>query len=627
MLQLHLKGNTTDLKQGIDHLKDEFGFEISSDGIVIQLQHVPNSATLAVGFDGKEGSIQYTTRNTFFRQLSRWLAFYNDEKTFYKEETVYFDKVGTMIDVSRNAVLNLEGAKELLRHMAKMGFNQAMLYTEDTYEVEGRPYFGYLRGRYSKEELKALDDYAYDLGIEMIPCIQTLGHLYQVLQYGTHAEIQDTSDVLLVGEPETYAFIEKLITNTTAPFRSKRVHIGMDEAFGVGTGRYKQKNGVRDTFAIMTEHVQKVVEITEELGLEAMMWSDMYFRAGSKTGDYYDQNAEVPEAIIKEIPEVNMVFWDYYHDKPEAYRHFLMKHIEMKQKVIFAGGIWTWNGIAPNYGKSLETTKAALPVCKALDIREVFATMWGDDGAETPAIAALPGLQYFADLCYRETVDQEEMAVVFESNFGIPFDAFYLLNRLDETPGVDRHNLETSAGSKVLLWQDPLLGRFDKRIEGLDLTTYYEELAEQMNRITDETKSFKELFAFYALLAHVLSKKAEFGIRLKTAYDTKNLKSLSELADVASELTVDLETLRLAHQRVWMTYNKPFGWEVLDIRYGGAVARMKTVTSRLNAYLKGELSALEELEEEKLLDPTSKSNGLGRGFYRDMASTSKLSGV
>ncbi|SFC09085.1 Glycosyl hydrolase family 20, catalytic domain [Alkalibacterium subtropicum] len=627
MLQLHFKGEIEGLEKGIDYFKDEFGFEISSDGVVIQLQHDPSSAALATGFDGSEGTIRYTTRNSFFRQLSRWLAFYEKETSFYKEETISFNKVGTMIDVSRNAVLHLDGAKELLRHMAKMGFNQAMLYSEDTYEVAGFPYFGYLRGRYSKEELNALDDYADDLGIEMIPCIQILGHLYQVLQYGTHADIQDTSDVLLVGEPETYAFIEKLITNATAPFRSKRIHIGMDEAFGVGTGRYRQKNGNRDTFDIMNEHVQKVVGITEKLGLEAMMWSDMYYRAGSKTGDYYDQDAEVPEEIIKEIPEVDMVFWDYYHDEPEAYKHFLMKHIEMKQKVIFAGGVWTWNGIAPNYGKSLETTKAALPICKELDIREVFATMWGDDGAETPAIAALPGLQYFADLCYRETVDFEELAVVFENNFGMPFDIFYLLNRLDETPGVELNNLETSAGSKVLLWQDPLLGRFDKVIEGHDLNTYYKDLAEQLRQITNEKKSFRELFALYTRLAFVLSKKAEFGVRMKAAYDKKDRKALSRLAGIAAELTEDLEELRLAHQKAWTTYNKPFGWEVLDIRYGGAVARMKTVSSRLEAYLNGELSVIEELEEDKLLDPSSTTNGLGRGFYRDLASTSKLSGV
>lgn len=50
-----------------------------------------------------------------------------------------------------------------------MGYNTLMLYTEDTYEVDGQPYFGYMRGRYSKAELRELDDYAAEKGMELIP--------------------------------------------------------------------------------------------------------------------------------------------------------------------------------------------------------------------------------------------------------------------------------------------------------------------------------------------------------------------------------------------------------------------------------------------------------------------------
>lgn len=625
MIKLDFQGNIEELVQGIDHLKDELGIVLDTAGITVSVQQEKDSDKLSISYDGSEGKITYTSLNTFFRQLSRWLTYYKEGEPFNKEETVYFDKTGTMIDASRNAVLNVNGTKELLRHMAKLGLNLAMLYTEDTYEVKDYPFFGYLRGRYSKEELEELDAFAYDLGIEMIPCIQTLGHLYQVLQYGTHSAIQDTSDVLLVGEPETYAFLEKIISSATAPFRSNRIHIGMDEAFGVGTGRYKQKHGERDTFAIMNEHVQKVIEVTDKLGLEAMMWSDMYFRAGSKTGDYYDLNAQVPEEIIKEIPDVDMVFWDYYHEDPDAYKQYLSKHIEMRQKVIFAGGVWTWNGIAPNYGKSFESTKAGLSASKELGIREVFATMWGDDGGETPIISALPGLQLFADLSYKETVDEEEMALAFKTNTGISFEDFYLLNDLDETPGVTENNLSTSAGSKVLLWQDPLLGRFDKVIEKLDLNEHYKRLAEKLVKVKDN-EAFKEMFDFYYQLAYVLSKRANFGVQLKQAYDDQNKEQLSQLRDVAVALTEDLEKLRLAHQKVWMTYNKPFGWEVLDVRHGGAVSRMKSVVLRLDDYLSGQLDKIDELEEEKLMWHSGKGT-IGRGLYTDIVSTSKLSGV
>ena len=86
-----------------------------------------------------------------------------------------------------------------------MGLNMCMLYTEDTYEVPGEPFFGYLRGRYSQAEMKELDRYAASLGIEMFPCIQTLAHLEQILQWPAYAQYKDTNSVLLADEDATYA--------------------------------------------------------------------------------------------------------------------------------------------------------------------------------------------------------------------------------------------------------------------------------------------------------------------------------------------------------------------------------------------------------------------------------------
>lgn len=68
-----------------------------------------------------------------------------------------------MIDCSRNAVASVESVKKWIDLTSSIGYNTLMLYTEDTYEVSGEPYFGYMRGRYSREELRGLDAYANHL--------------------------------------------------------------------------------------------------------------------------------------------------------------------------------------------------------------------------------------------------------------------------------------------------------------------------------------------------------------------------------------------------------------------------------------------------------------------------------
>jgi hypothetical protein len=65
--------------------------------------------------------------------------------------------------------------------------------------------------------------------IEVMPCIQTLGHLGQILQWPQYAHLRDNFEVLLAEYEPTYELLEKLISAATAPFRSKRIHLGMDE--------------------------------------------------------------------------------------------------------------------------------------------------------------------------------------------------------------------------------------------------------------------------------------------------------------------------------------------------------------------------------------------------------------
>src|SRR5699024_11357368 len=94
-----------------------------------------------------------------------------------------------------------------------------------------------MRGRYSEDELKELDDYANQFGIELIPCIQTLAHLEEFLKWDAAYHYKDTRGALLLESEQTYELLENMISSVSRPFRSKRIHIGMDEAEEVGRDR------------------------------------------------------------------------------------------------------------------------------------------------------------------------------------------------------------------------------------------------------------------------------------------------------------------------------------------------------------------------------------------------------
>ena len=102
---------------------------------------------------------------------------------FNYSEKMYIPQIGVMIDASRNSVPDPAFLRSILDRMALMGLNCLILYMEDVYELEGEPRFGYMRGGYTREQLRQMDDYAHSYGISIVASIQVLGHMEKVLRF------------------------------------------------------------------------------------------------------------------------------------------------------------------------------------------------------------------------------------------------------------------------------------------------------------------------------------------------------------------------------------------------------------------------------------------------------------
>ena len=144
--------------------------------------------------------------------------------------SITFKRFGPMFDCSRNAVLTVSTVKQLADICADLGYKSFLLYTEDTYEVLDNPYFGYGRGRYSCEELKEIDRYTKEKGLECIPCIQTLGHLTCIFKWAVYDKLRDCHNILMPGEEGTYKLIDDMFRTLSQCISTKTVNIGLDEA-------------------------------------------------------------------------------------------------------------------------------------------------------------------------------------------------------------------------------------------------------------------------------------------------------------------------------------------------------------------------------------------------------------
>lgn len=560
--------------------------------------------------------VQYGRKTDAFRALGRLMG--EEGPVALKSdfiETPQFDMLGVMIDCSRNGVLRPDMAKMLLRRLALMGLNMCMLYTEDTYEVPEEPFFGYLRGRYTWEELKELDVYAEALGIEMIPCIQTLGHLTQMLQWPAYAQYRDTADIILANDDKTYVLLEKMIAAAKAPFHSRRIHVGMDEAHGIGLGNYRTQFGEESPFVIINRHLKRVRSLCHKLGVRPMIWSDMYFRLGSKTNSYYDRASRIPRKIVAGIPrDVDLVYWDYYHTEVEFYEEWIERHRALGSEPIMAGGVWTWNHFWTSLPFSFATTAAAMRACKNKKLRQAFTTMWGDDGMECDLFSALPGLQFFAEHGYADRVSDTLLRANFRGICNAEFDTWVKVCDLDQIPEISDPKTSHGNASKWLLWQDPLLSIFDPLIKHpLALQAHYAKLAEILFAAARRSPANRRLL-FPARVAHTLALKCNLRRELALAYRAGNRTRLWHLTNNIKALNKAVAKLRDEHCALWLSLYKPFGLEVLECRYGGLQARLEGLSARLNDYLKGRIRDIPELAAQ--LEPLfAKPEPAGDGMY------------
>ena len=182
--------------------------------------------------------------------------------------------------------------------------------------------------------MREIDSYAQTVGVEVIPCIQTLAHLNAISRWQQY--VMDTPDILMVDDESTYDLIDKMFKTLSECFATRRLHVGMDEAHMLGRGKHLEKYGYETVDVIMKRHLARVCEIAKKYGYDIMIWSDMYFRPWNE-GEYFIGKKQVPEEYIKALPDnVIPVYWDYYSDDFNNYDAMFHNHRQLSS----AGSSW-----------------------------------------------------------------------------------------------------------------------------------------------------------------------------------------------------------------------------------------------------------------------------------------------
>ena len=497
-------------------------------------------------------------------------------------------------DFSGPGKMTVPALKTFVLNIKKFGYNALLLSIADTYEVKDEPYFGYLKGRYTKSEIQELDRYCLSLGIDLIPDIQVLAHVGGLFKWPRYLGYRDTGDILLVGDEKVNVLLDHIFASLRDMFSSRRIHIGCDEAYSLGKGRYQDIHGEKDPLSILNEHLSYVKKLCQRYDFQPMMWSDMLFRSINRNS-YWDTSFHFSKQQKERMPKgIPVIYWDYDGRSKEHYQALIQEHKKAFKEVYFATTANTYEGLAPLNTYSLERAFPAMDACKEEGIDNIIVTLWCDDGYECSYNTALPCL--FAIKRHYDGIQNiDQIKKEFLELTGENFDHLFALekNNLIKHPAINNNNED-----KWMFYSDPFLGYLDQCVKegsGEDFHNLALELASY-----EKGSKYDYLFAEGAALSDFLSVKAEIGVKTRKAYQKQSKEELKKLISEYDLVIEKLNAFYNAFEIMWKKENKDMGLEKHQFRIGALKFRLQKCKDKIQSYLNGEIDHIPELEQEML---------------------------
>lgn len=420
------------------------------------------------------------------------------------------DRVGIMYDVSRCAAFTVDGFKQEIRSLALLGYDYIMIYAEDMFELDVAN-FGYMRGKYSGAEIQEIVSYAQIFEIEVIPCIQSLGHYENFLKWDHEKKFTDTESVLNVESPDVDSLLDSLLGFCTENFKSKIIHIGMDEANDLGRGYYLRDNDYKPQAEIFINHLKKMYEKCIALNYEQIIiWSDMLFTLDNLGTELYDNQINLNIlSNLQQMDKLKLCYWNYWSKTVSQHQELLKVHTNSfpTDSIICAGGVNQWGQLNYLIDSNI-SFDALLEAMTVENCKNLLLTIWGDGAAYTNFYTTKFGIFERAFKVYQLANNQQ----LFEQLFGFSQEPVQIVSAFSlNIPNAPRY-----------LWENPLELSFSKcnpidpeQFKSLIITA---DMPPQL----EYTKQLVNFTIYKSLLAHEMLLGKQSNDYLQLALETYN---------------------------------------------------------------------------------------------------------
>lgn len=284
---------------------------------------------------------------------------------------------GYMLDVSRDKVPTMETLRSLVKSLSLLRYNSLQLYMEHTFAfaAHGPVWAGYTP--FTSEEIMELDSFCREHFIELVPNLNSFGHLQKWLmheEYDPLAEVKG-GQVLRPGKA-SLEFMDRLYAEFLPNFTSRKVNIGCDETFDLGKGKSAalcRKKGVTQVYL---DFLKKVADRAEKRGFSVEFWGDIILHQ--------------PD-LIPELPRgITALEWGYEADHPFKRDTALFRKAGVD--FLVCPGTSAWNSLLGRTDVMIgNIANAVFHGCRN-HARGMLMTDWGDGGHHQYYPVSWPGI-------------------------------------------------------------------------------------------------------------------------------------------------------------------------------------------------------------------------------------------
>jgi N-acetyl-beta-hexosaminidase len=311
-------------------------------------------------------------------------------------EELNFKIRGFHLDIARGGVPRVDTFKGIIRWLFLLKYNYFFIYLEDLYPWRSYPDIGVSRGRLTEEEWNSIVNYGELYGIEVVPSLELLGHMENILSLPRYSRFRELwwvprDGTLDASNEEARAFALRLLQDVLETSRSRLIHIGGDETWSLGRGRSLDRVGfVFKGPELYLTHYRALLDMVKRYGKVPVVWGDML------TGVYLpsEERAMWGNVINDRMwDEVIIANWNYEPLSVGEFRDMISR-VGHYNNQLACPGLSNWNRFYPNFERALTNIRNFLTAARESGLGGFLITAWGDDGEEclftylTPLILA-----------------------------------------------------------------------------------------------------------------------------------------------------------------------------------------------------------------------------------------------